>query len=250
MIPRIIHYCWFGRGEYPETIQKCIDSWKQMDDTYEFMLWNEDSYDISRYSFIREAYEAKQYAFVSDMVRFDVLMRYGGVYLDTDIEIVRSFDDVLEKGVVLSGDESGNLDGSFIAGEKGHPFFAEMLSIYESMHFKKENGEWNKTVVNVWMQELLKKSGFVDAKKQTVLNGDIFIFPLEYFCAMNQFTGKICATSTTYCIHHHTYSWTSKKTNVIRFFRTRILVPIVGVRNYEIITKRLHKILHHKNYVG
>lgn len=250
MIPKIIHYCWFGRGEYPEKIKECIESWKKLDGEYELMLWNEDTYDISKYSFINEAYEAKKYAFVSDMVRFDVLLRYGGIYLDTDIEIVKKFDEILSKGVVLSGDESGNLDGGFMAGEQGHSFFKNMLSMYERMHFIKPDGSYNQVVINYWMQELLRKHGFTKVYRKIILEDGISIYPMEYFSAMDQYTGKVCKTDKTYCIHHHTYTWTSSKTNVIRFFRTRIIVPVIGTRNYEKISKRLHKFLKHKNYEG
>lgn len=250
MIPKIIHYCWFGKNEYPEKINRCLESWKTLEHDYQFMLWNEESFDVEAFDFAREAYHAGKYAFVSDMVRFYVLSQYGGIYLDTDIEVVRDFSEILDNNVVLSGDESGNLDGAFIAGIKGHPFFREMFEKYKDMCFFRNDGTQNQTVINVWMQETLKKYGYRHANESVVLKEDVHVFPVEYFCAMDQYTGRISKTEKTFCVHHHTYLWTSKKTNVLRFFRTKIIVPVIGARSYAAVSKRLHKILKHKNYEG
>ena len=129
MIPKIIHYCWFGKGEYPEKIKRCIESWQKLTNEYQFMLWNEDNFDVNTYPFTKEAYEAGKYAFVSDMVRFYALSQYGGIYIDTDVEILKSFSNIVLTGCILSGDESGNIDGAFIAGEKQHHFFMTMSKI-------------------------------------------------------------------------------------------------------------------------
>lgn len=239
MIPKIIHYCWFGKGEYPEKIKNCIDSWKILNEDYQFMIWNEESFDIESFEFAREAYQAGKYAFVSDMVRFFALSQYGGIYLDTDVEVVRDFSEVLNNSVVLSGDESGNIDGAFIAGVKGHPFFEEIFSMYQQMHFLNTDGSFNQTVINYWMQEILKKYGYCHANDCTVLTEDIHIFPAEYFCAMDQYTGKTYKTKNTFCIHHHTYLWTSKKTAFIRFIRTKILVPMIGRKRYFLLVNAL-----------
>jgi len=250
MIPKIIHYCWFGKGEYPSKIKQCIESWNKLANEYQILLWNEENFDINAYDFTREAYEAGKYAFVSDMVRFYALYHYGGIYVDTDVEIVKSFSDILKTGCVLSGDESGNLDGAFLAGEKQHPFFSTMLNSYKERHFLNKEGKFNQIVVNYWMQEELKKNGYQSASSIVCLNNDIMIYPVEYFCAMDQFTGKTCATSNTYCIHHHTYSWTSKKTDVLRFFRTKILVPLLGKTLYSSIVEKIKKLINHKEYIG
>lgn len=107
MIPKKIHYCWFGRKPLPESAKKCIASWKKFFHDYEIIEWNEDNYDVNKIPYIQQAYEAKKYAFVSDYARFDVLYQYGGVYFDTDVEVIRPFEDILEKGAFMGCETDG-----------------------------------------------------------------------------------------------------------------------------------------------
>lgn len=125
MIPKIIHYCWFGRNPYPEKVQYCIESWRKYLPDYEFKLWNEDSFDINTSAFVREAYENQRYAFVSDYVRVFALYTQGGIYLDTDIEVKKDFKDLLDNKLLLGTDDSGALT-AFMAAEKNHPYFGEL----------------------------------------------------------------------------------------------------------------------------
>ena len=101
MITKTIHYCWFGRGELPEKAKQCIESWKKFCPDYEIKEWNEDNFDMNSCAYVKEAYEAKKWAFVSDYARFEILYKYGGLYFDTDVELVKSFDDIVSKGTFM-----------------------------------------------------------------------------------------------------------------------------------------------------
>ncbi len=238
MIPKIIHYCWFGRAEYPEKIKYCMDSWKRFLSDYEFKLWNEDSFDISSVPFVKEAYEAKKYAFVSDYVRVYALQKFGGIYLDTDIEVRRPFDDLLSERALLGTDDGGYLT-AFMAAESEHPFFTELLDLYRNMRFLLPDGSLNTEVNNTWMQNTLEKYGYRRKNTKQSLNEGIVLYPCEYFHAKSLTSGKMMVTEKTYCIHHHTLLWVPLSTKIIRFLRMKIMVPLLGDDRYTKLTNRL-----------
>ena len=241
MIPKIIHYCWFGRNEYPEKVAYCIETWKKYLPDYELRLWNEDNFDVSCCEFAKQAYEEKKYAFVSDYVRLVALKNYGGIYLDTDIEVVRPFDEMLGHDVLLGTDESGNLT-AFMAAVPGHSFFEELVSFYDGMDFVLPNGTLNTKVNNQWMQEQLEQYGFELENKYQCLNSGITVFPDDFFHAKSLVSGEMHRTKNTYCIHHHTSLWVPLHTKMIKFLRMKILVPILGAEKYQQKVKRIKKL--------
>ena len=240
MIPKIIHYCWFGRNPYPEKVQYCIESWRKYLPDYEFKLWNEDSFDINTSAFVREAYENQRYAFVSDYVRVFALYTQGGIYLDTDIEVKKDFKDLLDNKLLLGTDDSGALT-AFMAAEKNHPYFGELLSKYNEMHFVLDNGKQNTSVNNIWMQECLKKYGYVEENLFQKLEEGVLVYPDEFFHAKSLVSGKYHITKKTYCIHHHTLLWIPLKTRIIRFLRLYVVVPILGEKLYIKLVGRIRK---------
>ncbi|MBR4961852.1 MAG: glycosyl transferase, partial [Clostridia bacterium] len=211
MIPKTIHYCWFGKGEYSEKIKYCMSTWDKKLVGYTIQIWNEDNFDLDICPFVKEAYSQKKYAFVSDYVRLYVLSKYGGIYLDTDIEVLKPFDDILHKNVILGTDDCGSLT-AFMAAEPDHCFFNEMLDIYNNMKFIKENGTFNTTVNNIWLQDVLGKYGYQVSNRMQNLQGGICVYPDEYFHAKSLVDGKENVTDRTYCIHHHTLLWVTKYT--------------------------------------
>jgi len=241
MIPKIIHYCWFGGNPYPEKVQKCIDSWKRVLPDYELMLWNEDNFDVNMADFPREAYEKRQYAFVSDYARMYVLKKYGGVYFDVDIEAKRDIAPILENDLVIALDDSGDITGAFIAAIPEHDFICKLMDMYNSMKFIKEDSTYNNSVNNIWMQSLLSEYGYKKINKKQVLSNGIVAYPDDYFQAKSLVSGKYHITDNTYTIHHHTVLWVSKKTRIIKFIRMRMLVPIIGEKNYVSLVKKLKK---------
>ena len=145
-IPKVIHYCWFGKNLLPEAALKCIESWKRFFPDYEIIEWNEDNFDINACDYTKEAYQAKKWAFVSDYARYKIIYENGGVYFDTDVEVIKSFDDILVKGAFMGieADYKSTVNtGLGIAAEKEHPLYREMLDYYEKEHFINEDGNLN-----------------------------------------------------------------------------------------------------------
>lgn len=224
MIPRIIHYCWFGRGAMPELALKCIESWHKFMPDYEYRLWDEDSFDVTSVPYVKEAYEARKFAFVTDYVRLYVLYTVGGIYMDTDVEVLKPYDDLLE----LSG-FTGYEGSKFLppvtgtmASEPGNAWVKEQLDSYQGAHFLLQDGSMDTTTNTVRITRVMKAGGFVpDGKKQVYK--DMHVFPVEYFCP-RQTTGEVLITENTYCDHHFLGSWDdTKKIGPIR----RLLGPKV-----------------------
>ena len=139
-IPKVIHYCWFGKGEMPKITEKCIKSWEKFCPGYEIICHNEDNFDLSKNTFIAEAYSDRNFAIVSDYVRAYVLYNYGGIYMDTDVEVLGSFDKFLDHTMFL-GFEEGNFVGTCVMGtEKGHELMKTYLSHYDNMAYFNEDG--------------------------------------------------------------------------------------------------------------
>ena len=159
MIPKIIHYCWFGGNPLPEDAQKCIASWKKYCPDYEIREWNEENFDIQSNDYVKEAYEAKKFAFVTDYVRLYALIAYGGIYMDTDVEVVKSLDAFL-KHKAFSGFESSNsIPTRLMASEKDYPLFKTLMDDYENRHFLKEDGSFDMTTNTVTITNLCKQIG-------------------------------------------------------------------------------------------
>ena len=209
-IPKTIHYCWFGGNPLPELAQKCIASWKKFLPDYEIKEWNESNYDVRTIPYIAQAYDAKKYAFVSDYARFDILYQYGGVYFDTDVEIIKDLHPIIEKGAFI-GVEKGTRPllaaGLGIASPAASKIYREIIDSYKSEQFIKEDGSLNLKTVVERVSETFAKHGFIEKDVlQTV--AETTIYPSEYFCPKDVRTGELTITANTYTIHHYDGSWT------------------------------------------
>ncbi len=207
MIPKKIHYCWFGGNPLPELAQKCIASWEKYCPDYEIIQWNESNFDVTCCDYIKEAYEAKKWAFVSDYARFKILYEQGGLYFDTDVEILKSLEPIVEKGNFMGREEGINVaPGLGLGTTPGEPLYAKILEYYNAQHFYNADGSLNfKTVVD-YTTELLVQYGLSNCDEiQKVEN--VYIYPREYFCPMDQISEEITLTDNTYTIHHYTASW-------------------------------------------
>ena len=227
MIPKIVHYIWFGGNSYSEKIQHCIDSWHKYLPDYEFMLWNEETFDVNSVRFTKEAYENKKWAFVSDYVRVYALYNYGGFYLDTDVEVLKPLTDFTGNKLLLGTDEDGALT-ALMGSEKNFELWGKLLRMYDEISFVRDDGSFNQVVNNVYIEDSLKKLGFVKENKYQRLAEGIEIFPDDYFHAISLMKGTKNITKNTYAIHWHTLSWTPQKTHVLRFIRTKIFLPLFG----------------------
>lgn len=212
MIPKKIHYCWFGGNSLPELALKCIESWKKFCPDYEIIEWNENNFDINCCDYVKEAYAAKKWAFVSDYARFKILYEYGGLYFDTDVEMIKPFNDIVSNGGFM-GRERGHdfmvAPGLGLGAEPHSKLIGEFLEAYHSRHFVLSDGSLNlKTVVD-YTTELLKKYGLKTTNEIQKIEG-ITIYPQEYFCPMDYDTGELNISPETHSIHRYTASWHSK----------------------------------------
>ena len=207
MIPKIIHYCWFGRGPMPEDNLKCIESWKKFLPDYKLMLWNEDNYDVNSIKFTRQAYQKKKYAFVIDPVRLQLLREHGGIWLDTDIEIIKNLDPLLELPAFMSFESDTLLHTGIVGSEKGAAWTDEYWKYMNRKPFIRWNGRLNKTPSTVIISRILKKRGVKLDNTFQIYDDSLHIFPKDYFCPKDYKTGKITITDNTYCIHHFAGSW-------------------------------------------
>lgn len=215
MIPKIIHYCWFGRNPLPSSAKRCIASWKKYLPDYEIKEWNEDNFDVNRIPYTRDAYAAKKYAFVSDYARFWVLYHYGGVYFDTDVEVIRPMDEFIAKGPFMGWEKPGSTGaysiapGLGLAANKEQPLYQEILHGFEHLNFYDENGERNNYSMIPLVTDLLTQKGLKKDGSMQVID-DVILYPSEYLCPMEYFTGKVTITDNTYAIHWYSMTWLPK----------------------------------------
>lgn len=210
MIPKKIHYCWFGKKPLPPEALKCINSWKKFCPDYEIIEWNESNYDINKNEYVKYTYENKKYAFLSDYVRLDIIYNEGGIYLDTDVELLKSLDDLLCNDGYIGMEQVGTINtGQGFGAIKHHPFVKENMNFYENTKFIDENGNFIKNICVPITTEILAKKGL---KKENVIQHvyDMKVFPVEYFCPKVMGTNKIIITNNTYSIHHFESSWKSQ----------------------------------------
>lgn len=210
MIPKKIHYCWFGRGEMPELAQKCIATWHEHMPDWEYKLWNEDNFDVNSVSYTKEAYEAKKYAFVSDYVRLWALYNEGGLYLDVDFEVFKPFDELLGYHAFagFEGSKRQPVMMGVCASEPQGEWVMEMLSAYQDRHFVLPDGALDMTTNVQFVNERMRQQGFEQNGKEQDYK-DLHVFPVDYFCP-RQTTGEYLRTDNTYCDHLGLGSWSGK----------------------------------------
>ena len=264
MISKIIHYCWFGGKPLPELAQRCIASWRKYLPDYEIWEWTEEgnsltpnpspkgeesrnqkgtdndndlfdrrmTFDVNIIPYTAEAYRQKKYAFVSDYARFWILYQYGGIYFDTDVEVIRPMGDIISSGNFMGFEmdpDGENTPGKYaprycfgvnpgvgIGMEKGHPFLKRMLDLYSTLTFQPVPADiaWYKTIVAYTTEELCS-CGLKNEKGIQDVQG-IIIYPREYFSPINVVTGKLRITEHTYSIHRFTSTWSESKNKTIK----------------------------------
>lgn len=242
MIPKKIHYCWFGGNPKSELINKCIDSWKKYAPDFEIIEWNEDNFDIHKYKYAEQAYEIKKYAFVSDVARFDVLMNEGGIYLDTDVELLKPIDEFIKNEMFMGYDQKGLVASGLIMGSiKQHPILEKILEYYSANEFLLSNGRPNTTTVVTIVSDILTNLGFALDGEYANING-VVVYPFEYFDPFDYENNVMRISSNTHSIHHYAASWKSKKD--MRIYKIGMAIKrIVGKESYDKIARLKHKIL-------
>lgn len=214
-IPKIIHFCWFGNNEFSAKVSECIESWKVTLPEYQIMMWSEKNFDVNKIPFCKEAYENKKYAFVSDYVRFYALYEYGGIYLDTDVEVLKSFDVFLDNdifGFINKGNRS--VVTWFIGMKKQHEFAKKMLEYYKNKHFINDDGSLDMTP-NICVGETFHRMyNFAYENRNQCLDNGCMLYSNNYVGAHNFTTGRVNICENTYCIHWNEASWWSEEDRV------------------------------------
>ena len=216
-IPKKIHYCWFGRNPLPEKYKKWMGSWKKHCPDYEIIEWNEDNYDISKNKYMKQAYEAKKWGFVPDYARLDIIYNYGGIYLDTDVELIKSLDDLLYQEA-FAGFESDQYValGLGFGAVAGNKLIGGMLEDYDRYSFIDKSGEMNLTPSPIISTEYLKKHGLVQNGEYQILDDCLTIYPEKFLSGKGGGTREICLASYTHSIHHYDASWLDDDEKQIR----------------------------------
>ncbi len=248
MIPKIIHYCWFGRNPLPTSAQKCIASWKMFLPDYEIKEWNEDNFDVNIIPYTKDAYEAKKYAFVSDYARFWILYKYGGLYFDTDVEVIKPMDDIIERGPFMGVEVPANNAGTpkvapglGLGVSPGLGLYKNLLDLYATLHFVNNDGSLNQKTIVSYTTEILQREGLQPTNEIQEIAG-IWIYPADYFNPFNDLTGKLDITANTRSIHWYSKTWNNQ--NPIRQWLSRMSHRVFGMclHNFmENIKKFLNK---------
>lgn len=258
MIPKKIHYCWFGKGRLTDSAYKCIESWKKYCPDYEIIEWNEENFNVNICDYTKEAYENSKWAFVSDYARLWILYNEGGIYFDVDVELIKSIDDIVEEGSFMGFERNiygvdqtikndftgvGINPGIGLGAISGLPIFNELLEDYNHRHFIEKDGNMNTTsIVDYVTRKFVQKGLILESRKQRV--EDIIFYPVDYFGPMNYLTGELIISENTRSIHRYSASWvekSSKKRMKARYYFMKILGYRYGVKIYNVIKKILKK---------
>lgn len=237
-IPKKIHYCWFGKKEKPDIVKRCIKSWNEKLKGYEIIEWNEDNFDITSNKFVKEAYHLGKFAFVSDYVRVYALYNYGGIYLDTDVEVYKEFsEDILSNKSFWGFEEKNFIATSTIGACKGNTLIKQFLDSYNEKSFLKADGSMD-TLTNVAIvSEIMKNLGIKLDGNYQKLEGIATVYPQEYFSPYDYINCYSKDTEKTYTIHHYYKSWLPISIRVKTSIKKHVAMIIGGkniakIRNY------------------
>lgn len=228
-IPKIIHYCWLSGDPYPELVQRCMQSWKDKLSDYKIILWDASRFDVHSVPWVEQACSAKKWAFAADYIRLYALYNYGGIYLDSDVEVLKSFDDLLNRQYFLGREHTpdhienqSSIEAATMGAENGLPFLKKVMSVYENRSFIDSSGRFDTTTLPTILARNLK-------------NEKLEILPMEYFSPKNTRTLELQITKNTYCIHHFNGSWHSLAQQKHVALRT-LLCRLFGENIGEILT--------------
>lgn len=244
-IPKTINYCWFGKNELTQKALDCINSWKKYCPDYTIVRWDETNFDINKYKFAKEAYEMKKWAFVADVARLDIIYNNGGIYFDTDVELIKNIDNLLQDDLFMGFENKEYVNSGLGFGAiRGNRIIKENLEIYNKISFANCDNI-SKIACPIITSKILIENGFImDGSLQTKNN--CTIYPVDYFCPMNYDTGEITITENTYSIHHYTASWKTKYELMNYKFEknfNKLFIKLLGEKKGKFISHKLAKII-------
>jgi hypothetical protein len=230
MIPKIIHYCWFGGKEKPPLVIKCIESWKQHLPDYEIREWNDSNFNIKERRYTKEAYERGKFAFVSDCVRLFALYHFGGIYLDTDVEVFKSFNDLLHHNSFWGFEQEHFIATSTIGTVKAHPLIGKFLQTYEYKSFINEDGSTDSLTNVAAVTEILIKMGLQQNGEYQEIKGLGTFYPQEYFSPYDYINCMDLKTEYTYAKHYFYKSWLPIDVRIKTWIK-KLAAQIIGGQN-------------------
>lgn len=240
-IPKNIHYCWFGKNPESELMKKCISSWKIFfpENEYKFYLWNEDTFDITSNKFVKEAFENKKWAFITDYVRLWALYNYGGIYLDTDVEVLKSLEKFLSHNAFSGFEDEQYIPTGLMGAHKENEWIKKLLDYYKNKSFLKKDGSFEMTPNTKIITDITKEyyNLTLNNKKQDIGN-NILIYPKDYFCPKNHYDERIRLTENTHTIHHFNGSWKTRKDKIKQKMH-KIFIIIFGEKIHQKILKKI-----------
>ena len=249
MIPKIIHYCWFGGEPLPEMAEKCIASWRKYNPGYQIKRWDENNFDLACDFFPREAHQVGRWAFVSDYARLKIIYENGGIYLDTDVEVIKSLDELLSFQCFLGAETDGYIaTGLGFGAEKGSTVVGKMLDAYKGKHFQIGRGVFKDIPCPEINTPPLIELGYSYSASKIWSIPEVTVFPPEYFCPVDYITGATKITDKTYSIHHFSASWVSEQDIAIRRAVENARKNYKGIRYLVEKQKALYKVA--KEYNG
>ena len=235
MIPKIIHACWFGKNPIPNEAKQYINSWKKYNPTYEIKIWNEYNFDITSNEYVHEAYQSKKFAFVTDYVRLKVLYEYGGIYMDTDVEVVKPLDDLLCYPAFSGFEGPDRIPTGTMGAEPKNKWIKLLLDYYDNRHFISENGDMDLTTNVKTITAITSRNYPLKLDNTFQVFSDFAMFPFDYLCAKDLIDGTVKRTNNTYTIHHFAGSWTSPKKKLIK-----LLLSLFGYDFVQVLVKLKH----------
>lgn len=237
MIPKILHLCWLSGDAYPSKIQRCIDSWKKVLPDYEIMLWDTNRFPLEQSLWVKQAFECKKYAFAADYIRFYALFHYGGIYLDSDVEVLKRFDDFLDLPYFIGQEKAGTMEAAIVGAEKGNRWIKHCLDYYQDRAFLKEDGSMDirklPEIMNDEIAKILPINNITTEQlpelRKMDFQNQVVVLPSEFFSPKVFDSREVIITPNTYAIHHYQNSWFSHKAKT--YYRTRtVLIRVIGYK--------------------
>lgn len=233
MIPKIIHLCWLSGDPFPPLIERCINSWKELLPDYTIKIWDSNAIDINSNIWLKQAFKNKKYAFAADYIRFYALFNYGGIYLDADVEVLKSFDELLNKEYFLGEEAGGDVEAAVIGAKKGLIWIKECLDYYKDRHFVKRDGSFDMRPVPLLINSKIKKY-------------NLSLFPYTFFSPKDFNIGKLDIRDHTFCIHHFDGKWVKKGVaNLLKQTIHKIIYVFLGRNGHNSLIHIVRPLIGH-----
>lgn len=249
-VPKVINYFWFGNNPMPEEVKDCIASWRKFCPSYKIVRWDESNFNVNECNYVREAYIAKKWAFVSDYARFKILYEYGGIYLDTDVKLIKNIDSIINNGAFFAL-ENTKYDsigtGLGMGVEPKNRLYKKILTYYQSIHFQKNDGTYDETPINLKIKKYFLNYGLKNIPGIQKIKG-ITIYPKDYFCPLDYETGKLNITPNTVAIHLYLGSWLSPQEKALHNLQKKIS-KIIGRKAGILVINIIRKPISAKNKI-